>query len=70
MLRATEQELASCPLSRPLVVADIREVECEVILRGSLTPHLIRRCGWPLAGLRSRPPRPRRPISEIVDVPA
>jgi nitroreductase len=68
LLRATELELATCPLSQPLEVADTRETLREVVLHGTLSPQLILRIGWPPAGLAAIPPTPRRPLTEIVEM--
>jgi hypothetical protein len=68
LLRATELELASCPLSQPLEVADTRQTLRDVVLHGTLSPQLILRIGWPPAGLPAVPPSPRRPLSDIVEV--
>ena len=68
LLRATELELATCPLSQPLEVADTRETLRDVVLHGTLSPQLILRIGWPPAGGPAVPPTPRRPLTEIVEV--
>jgi nitroreductase len=68
LLRATELELATCPLSQPLEVADTRETLRDVVLHGTLSPQLIVRIGWPPAGLPAVPPTPRRPLTEIIEV--
>jgi nitroreductase len=70
LLRATELELATCPLSQPLEVADTRETLRDDVLHGTLSPQLILRIGWPPAGLPTIPPTPRRPLTELVEMPA
>jgi nitroreductase len=68
LLRATELELATCPLSQPLEVADTRQTLRDVVLHGTLSPQLILRIGWPPAGAPAIPPTPRRRLTEIVEV--
>jgi nitroreductase len=68
LLRATELELASCPLTQPLEVADTRDTLRDDVLHGTLSPQLILRIGWPPAGLPAVPPTPRRPLTEIVEM--
>ena len=68
LLRATELELATCPLSQPLEVDDTRHTLRDVVLHGTLSPQLVLRIGWPPAGVPAIPPTPRRPLTEIVEV--
>jgi nitroreductase len=68
LLRATELELATSPLSQPLEVADTRTTLREAVLHGTLSPQLILRVGWPPAGRAAVPPTPRRPLTELVEV--
>ena len=68
LLRATELELATCPLSQPLEIADTRDVLRDGVLHGTLSPPLIVRVGWPPAGLPAVPPTPRRPLTDVMEI--
>ncbi|NMI00326.1 Acg family FMN-binding oxidoreductase [Pseudonocardia acidicola] len=67
LLEATALELASSPLSQPLEITGTRERLGAEVLRGTLSPQLVFRVGWPPA-IGPAPARtPRRPLYELLE---
>ncbi|MBB5157568.1 Acg family FMN-binding oxidoreductase [Saccharopolyspora phatthalungensis] len=67
LLSATEQGLATCPLSQIAEVAESRNLVREQILGGSGYPQMAIRIGWPVTREFPGPLTPRRPVSEFVE---
>jgi hypothetical protein len=65
LLHATTLELATCPLSECLEVADTRALVGEGVLDGSVCPQLLVRVGWP-ASAPPIHPTARRPVDEQI----
>jgi nitroreductase len=66
LLTATALELASCPITEPLEIAEIRdEVRCDVFGTSGY-PQMLLRVGWPPVNAESLPTTPRRPLSDVV----
>jgi nitroreductase len=60
LLAATELGLASCPLSQPLEIADVRHMVRDKVLDGMAEPQLIIRLGWAATTAGHAPARRRR----------
>ncbi|HET9140607.1 Acg family FMN-binding oxidoreductase [Actinophytocola sp.] len=67
LLTAADLDLASCPLSQALEVADIRALVEELVLDNDAVPHLILRVGWAHPAAGPLPQSPRRPVNEVID---
>jgi nitroreductase len=67
LLTATEQGLATCPLSQISEVATARNHVRERVLGGEGFPQLAIRIGWPVTREFPGPLTPRRPVSEVVE---
>jgi nitroreductase len=67
LLSATEQGLATCPLSQIAEVAESRNQVREQFLGGSGYPQMAIRIGWPVTREFPGPLTPRRPVSEVVE---
>jgi nitroreductase len=67
LLTATDLNLASCPLSQALEVANTRAVVQELVLDNDAVPHLILRIGWVHTAAAPLPPSPRRAVDEVID---
>ncbi|HEU5469290.1 MAG TPA: nitroreductase family protein [Actinophytocola sp.] len=67
LLTATELNLASCPLSQALEVANTRAVIQELVLDNDAVPQLILRVGWAHTAAAPLPQSPRRPVDEVID---
>ncbi|MGW3472025.1 Acg family FMN-binding oxidoreductase [Saccharopolyspora sp. NPDC000995] len=67
LLSATEQGLATCPLSQIGEVAESRNQVREQVLGGNGFPQLAIRIGWPVTHEFPGPLTPRRALSEIVE---
>ncbi|HEU5470791.1 MAG TPA: nitroreductase family protein [Actinophytocola sp.] len=67
LLTATDLNLAGCPLSQPLEVANTRALIQELVLDNDAVPHLILRIGWAHTAAAPLPQSPRRPVDEITD---
>ncbi|MET9492942.1 NAD(P)H nitroreductase [Nocardia sp. NPDC006630] len=66
LLTATVRGLATCPLSEPLEVPEIRERIRTELLDGFGYPQLIIRMGWAATSADPVPATPRLPLSEVV----
>ncbi|MFL6141813.1 MAG: Acg family FMN-binding oxidoreductase [Labedaea sp.] len=66
LLTATHLNLASCPLSQPLEVADTRATIQQLILDDAATPHLILRIGWAHNAADPLPQTHRRPVDDVI----
>jgi nitroreductase len=67
LLTATDLNLAGCPLSQALEVADTHALIQEHVLDNDAVPHLILRVGWVHTAAAPLPQSPRRPVNEITD---
>lgn len=65
LLHATALELATCPLSESLEVADARALVRDEVLGGTVCPQLIVRIGWPTA-TGPVPATARRPVHDQI----
>lgn len=68
LLGATDLGLATCPLSRPLEIADTRRVIRDDVLGGTAVPQLVVRLGWAPPGAAALPRAPRRDPDEVIGV--
>jgi nitroreductase len=66
LLTATELNLAGCPLSQALEIADTRATIRKLVLDDAAEPHLILRVGWAHTAAEPLPRSPRRPLSEVI----
>ncbi|OBI40293.1 NAD(P)H nitroreductase [Mycobacterium kyorinense] len=66
LLAATASGLASCPITEPLEIAEIREEVRADVFGTSGFPQMLLRIGWPLADADPIPATPRRPLSDVV----
>ncbi|RDI55295.1 Acg family FMN-binding oxidoreductase [Nocardia mexicana] len=66
LLTATALGLASCPLTEPLEVPDVRRRIRTDILGDSGFPQLIVRIGWAATSSDEVPRTPRRPVDDVV----
>ena len=66
LLAATAFGLASCPLSEPLEVPEVRHDVRTELLADSGFPQMIIRTGWAATNSGPLPATPRRPIDDVV----
>lgn len=66
LLTATELNLASCPLSQALEIADTRAAVRKLVLDDAAEPHLILRVGWAHTAAEPLPRSPRRPLGDVI----
>jgi nitroreductase len=66
LLTAAQLNLASCPLSQALEVADTRATIQKLILDDAAVPHLILRIGWVHTAAEPLPRSPRRALDEVI----
>jgi nitroreductase len=66
LLTATDLNLATCPLSQALEIADTRATIQEQILDRAAVPQLILRVGWAPTSAEPLPQSPRRPLNEVI----
>jgi nitroreductase len=66
LLTATDLNLASCPLSQPLEIADTRAMIKRLVLDDAAVPHLILRVGWAHTAAEPLPKSPRRPVDTVI----
>lgn len=66
LLAATDFRLATCPLSQPVEVADVRRALRDDVLDGVAHPQILIRVGWAPVGGEPLPATPRRPLSEVL----
>lgn len=67
LLSATEQRLATCPLSQIAESTVARDQVREQVLRDDVFPQLVLRIGWPVTHENPGPLTPRRSLSEVVE---
>ncbi|HEU5471656.1 MAG TPA: nitroreductase family protein [Actinophytocola sp.] len=67
LLAATGMGLATCPLSQPLELPEIRRVVRTGVLDDIMVPQLIVRVGWPPAHPDPFPRTRRRPVADMLD---
>jgi nitroreductase len=65
LLTATALGLASCPITEPLEIAEIRDEVRSDVFGTSGYPQMLLRIGWPPADAEPLPSTPRRPLSDI-----
>lgn len=66
LLTATDLELASCPLSQPLEIADTRAAIQDLVLDDAAVPHLILRVGWTHTAAEPLTRSPRRALETVM----
>ncbi|BBZ12707.1 Acg family FMN-binding oxidoreductase [Mycobacterium branderi] len=66
LLTATSLGLASCPITEPLEIPEIREEVRTDVFGTSGFPQMLLRVGWPPAGTDPLPATPRRPLGDVV----
>lgn len=66
LLTATALGLASCPITEPLEISEIRDEVGTDVFGGSGYPQMLLRIGWPPANADPLPETPRRPLSDVV----
>lgn len=66
LLTATALGLASCPITEPLELADIREAVRADVFGAEGYPQMLLRVGWAPVNADPLPATPRRDISEVV----
>jgi nitroreductase len=68
LLGATELNLATCPLSQPMEIADTRRMIRDDVLDGSAVPQLVIRVGWAPTSAGQLPLTPRRDVNDVITV--
>lgn len=66
LLTATALGLASCPITEPLEITEIREEVRADVFGTSGFPQMLLRIGWPPANPDPLPTTPRRPLDDVV----
>lgn len=66
LLTATARGLATCPITEPLEIAEIREQVRADVFGASGFPQMLLRIGWPLDNVVPLPPTPRHALSQVV----
>lgn len=66
LLTATALGLASCPITEPLEIAQIRDQVRADVFGASGFPQMLLRIGWAPVNAKALPPTPRRPLSDVV----
>jgi nitroreductase len=69
LLTATTLGLASCPITEPLEISEIRDEVRSDVFGTSGYPQMLLRVGWPLVNAEPLPATPRRPLSDVVTWP-
>lgn len=66
LLTSTVSGLASCPITEPLEIAEIREQVRTDVFGDSGYPQMLLRIGWAPVDAEPLPATPRRPLAELV----
>lgn len=66
LLSATALGFATCPITEPLEIAEIRDEVRADIFGTDGFPQMLFRIGWPAVNATQLPSTPRRPLSEVV----
>lgn len=66
LLTATSAGLATCPMTEPLEIADLRAIVRRDIFGDSLFPQMLLRVGWAPVNADPLPATPRRDLAEVV----
>jgi nitroreductase len=69
LLTATSLGLASCPITEPLEIKEIRDEVAADVFGVSGYPQMLLRIGWAPADADPLPATPRRPLSDVVTWP-
>ena len=69
LLTATALGLASCPITEPLEIKEIRDEVGADVFGTSGYPQMLLRIGWAPANAEPLPATPRRPLSDVVTWP-
>jgi nitroreductase len=69
LLTATALGLASCPITEPLEIREIREEVRSDVFGTSGYPQMLLRIGWAPVDAEPLPATPRRPLSDVVTWP-
>jgi nitroreductase len=69
LLTATALGLASCPITEPLEIKEIRDEVTADVFGVSGYPQMLLRIGWAPANAEPLPETPRRPLSDVVTWP-
>ncbi len=64
LLAATSVGLATCPVTEPLEIAEIRADIADEVLDNRAYPQIILRLGWPMPDAPELPLSPRRSIED------
>jgi nitroreductase len=68
LLTATALGLASCPITEPLEISEIRDGVRADVFGASGYPQMLLRTGWAPTNAESLPATPRRPLSDVVNL--
>lgn len=66
LLTSTVLGLASCPITEPLEISEVREQVRADVFGDSAYPQMLLRIGWAPVNAESLPATPRRPLSDVV----
>jgi nitroreductase len=66
LLTATALGLASCPITEPLEIREIRDEVRADVFGASGYPQMLLRIGWPPTNAEELPATPRRPLADVV----
>ena len=66
LLTATASGLASCPITEPLEIPDIRAAVGADVFGAEGYPQMLLRIGWAPVNADPLPATPRRPLDEVV----
>jgi nitroreductase len=69
LLTATALGLASCPITEPLEIKEIRDEVAADVFGVSGYPQMLLRIGWAAVNAEPLPETPRRPLSDVVTWP-
>jgi nitroreductase len=69
VLTATALGLASCPITEPLEIKEIRDEVAADVFGMSGYPQMLLRIGWAPVNAEPLPATPRRPLSDVVTWP-
>jgi nitroreductase len=69
LLTATALGLASCPITEPLEIKEIRDEVAADVFGTSGYPQMLLRIGWAPVNAEPLPATPRRPLSDVVTWP-
>jgi nitroreductase len=68
LLAATRLRLATCPLTQPLEIPEIRDIVRARVLDHAMIPQMVLRVGWPDDHAAAIPATRRRLVSDVMDL--